>query len=143
MKKLWFSALCILLTSMVLTAQNKDEEMVAKAVRHLNQGMIDGSQIMLERLVSENLSYGHSNGLVENKDFFITSIVDGKFGFTSIDLSEQTIAISDNIAIVRHKFSAATNNKGQEPGNVKLAVMQIWQKDKGKWLLIARQATKI
>ncbi len=143
MKKLWLLTFCVLLQSMMLTAQSKDEQAITIAVRRLNQAMIDGNQIMLDQLASEYLSYGHSNGLVENRDSFITSIVDGKFGFTAIDLTDQTIAISDNIAIVRHKFSATTDNKGQEPGRVNLAVMQVWHKEKGKWLLIGRQATKV
>lgn len=143
MKKLCLLTFCVILQSMMLTAQSKDEQAIISSVKRLNQAMIDGNQIMLDQLASENLSYGHSSGLVENKDTFITTIVDGKFGFTAIDLTDQTIAISDNIAIVRHKFSAATNNKGQEPGRVNLAVMQVWQKEKGRWFLIGRQATKI
>jgi hypothetical protein len=133
----------MLMPFLAIMAQNKDEQAVASAVKQLNQAMIDGNQIMLDQLTSEKLSYGHSSGLVEDKNAFIIAIVDGVFGFTSIDLAEQTISIVNNTAIVRHKFSAGTDNKGQEPGRVNLAVMQIWQKDKGKWLLLARQATKI
>ena len=133
----------MILPGLALFAQNKDEQAVADAVKQLNQAMIDGNHIMLDQHTSKNLSYGHSIGLVEDKNAFIAAIVDGKFGFTSIDLTEQTIFISNNVAIVRHKFSAGTDNKGQQPGTVSLAVMQIWQKEKGKWLLLARQATKI
>ena len=135
--------LCIFLPTFALFAQEKDNQAVAAAVSQLNQAMIDGNHIMLDQLTSNKLSYGHSSGLVQDKNAFVTAIVDGIFGFTSIDLTEQTIAISNNVAIVRHKFSAGTDNKGQEPGTVKLAVMQVWQKEKGKWLLLARQATKI
>jgi hypothetical protein len=143
MKKVWLLIFCMLLQGMTLMAQSKDEQAVADVVRQLNQAMIDGNQIILNQLASENLSYGHSNGLVENKNTFVASIVDGKFGFTSIDLADQTITITNNVAIVRHKFSAATDDKGKEPGRANIAVMQVWQKEKGKWLLIGRQATKI
>ena len=127
----------------VLLAQKKDEQAVADAVRRLNQAMTDANQIALEELTSEKLSYGHSSGLIENKESYVTAIVDGTFGFTSIDLTDQTIALSDNVAIVRHKFSAATDDRGKEPGTARLSVLQIWQKEKGKWVLLARQATKI
>jgi hypothetical protein len=143
MKKSATLSMCMFLTAIGLFAQQKDNQALSGAVSHLNQAMIDGNQIMLDQLTSDKLSYGHSSGLVEDKDAFITAIVDGVFGFTSIDLTEQTIVISRDVAIVRHKFSAGTDNKGQTPGTVKLAVMQIWQKEKGKWLLLARQATKI
>ena len=131
------------LFSLTLFAQKKDEQAVSDAVRHLNQAMIDGNQITLDQYTSDKLSYGHSSGLIEDKDTYITSIIDGTFGFTSIDLTEQTIAISDNVAIVRHKFSANTDDKGKQPGTARLSVLQIWQKQKNKWVLLARQATKI
>lgn len=135
--------LAMTLSSLGSLGQKKDEQAIADAVKHLTQAMIDGNQMTLDQYTSSRLSYGHSSGLVEDKDAYITAIINGTFGFTSIDLTEQTIAISDNVAIVRHKFSAGTDNKGQEPGTVKLSVMQIWQKEKGKWVLLARQATKI
>ena len=143
MKSARFLTLLFTFASLILFAQNKDEQAIADAVKKLNQAMIDGNHITLDQLTAGQLSYGHSSGLIEDKDAYITAIVDGTSGFTSIDLTEQTIAISDNVAIVRHKFLAATDNKGQQPGTAKLSVMQIWQKQRGKWLLLARQATKI
>lgn len=143
MKSAYFLIIVMMLGSLTLTAQKKDEQAVAEAVKRLNQAMIDGNQMALDEYTADKLSYGHSSGLIEDKSAYITAIIDGTSGFTSIDLTEQTIALSDNVAIVRHKFSAGTDNKGQQPGTVKLSVMQIWQKQKGKWLLLARQATKI
>ena len=143
MKNIILLALALMFPAAILMAQKKDEQALADAVKQLTQAMIDANQIALEQLTSEKLSYGHSNGLIEDKDAYITAIVNGTFGFSSIDLTDQTISLSDNVAIVRHKFSAGTKNRGQEPGTVKLSVLQIWQKEKGKWLLLARQATKI
>ena len=143
MKRVWFPTLLLCLASLVLLGQKKDEDAIARAVRQLNQAMIDGNQIALEQLTANQLSYGHSSGLIEDKNAYITAIIDGTSGFTSIDLTEQTISISGDVALVRHKFSAGTDNKGQQPGTVKLTVLQVWQKQKGKWLLLARQAAKI
>ncbi|MDQ2657544.1 MAG: nuclear transport factor 2 family protein [Bacteroidota bacterium] len=135
--------LVLTLLSVAVLGQKKEEQAVADAVEKLNQAMINGDQIALDQLTAQQLSYAHSSGLVEDKDAFITALVDGTSGFKSIDLTDQTIALSGDVAIVRHKFSAETDSKGQQPGTVKLAVLQVWQKQKGKWLLIARQVTKI
>lgn len=143
MKKITLLALALIIPAVILLAQKKDERAVADAVKQLNQAMIDANQITLDQLTSKKLSYGHSSGLIEDKDAYITAIIDGTSGFTSIDLTDQTIALSDDVAIVRHKFTAGTDNRGQQPGTVKLSVLQIWQKEKGKWILLARQATKI
>jgi len=60
----------------------------------------------------------------------------------TIDLSEQTISISDKVAIVRHTLNAKTNDGGK-PGEVHLKVLLIWQKEKSGWKLLARQAIKV
>ena len=143
MRKLTLITLFTLATLNTMMAQKKDEQAVAAAVKKLNQAMIDANQITLDGLTAPELSYGHSSGLIEDKDTYITSIIDGTFGFTSIDLTEQTISVADDVAIVRHKFAAATDDRGKQPGTVRLSVMQVWQKQKGQWLLLARQATKI
>src|SRR3546814_1088294 len=104
------------LTTMSLFAQKKDQSAVAEAVKQLNNAMVDANQIKLDELSSEKLSYGHSSGLVEDKHNYITNIIDGTLGFTSIDLTDQTISISGDVAIVRHKFQDANDDKGKAPG---------------------------
>lgn len=143
MKKLTLIFFLTLIPLISVLGQKKDEQALAKAVQQLNQAMIDGNQALLDELTSAELSYGHSSWLIEDKDAFITALVDGTSGFSSIDLSEQSIKFTGNVAIVRHRLSAGTDNKGQQPGHVNLGVMQVWQKQKGQWLLIARQATKL
>jgi Domain of unknown function (DUF4440) len=143
MKMTHILTVALSLYTLAAVAQKKEEQAVADAVKQLNQAMVDANHIALDQLTAQQLSYGHSSGLIEDKDTYITSIVDGKFGFTSIDLSEQTIAVSDNTAIVRHRFEAKTDDKGKDPGAARLFVLQVWQKQKGKWLLLARQATRI
>lgn len=131
-------------TAMVQTsnAQSKEETAVAIAVESLRKAMIDADKAALQNLTADQLSYGHSSGKVEDKNTFIENIVSGKSDFVSIDLTNQTIAVSGDAAIVRHTLSAATNDGGT-PGSVKLNILLIWQKQKGAWKLLARQAVKV
>ena len=103
--------------------------------------MIEADRVTLEGLTSDSLSYGHSTSRIEDKKEFVDNIVSGKSDFVTIDLTEQTISISGNVAVVRHVLSATTNDSGN-PGTTKLKVLLIWQKEKGKWKLLARQAVK-
>jgi hypothetical protein len=123
-------------------AQKKDSVAVVIAVEQLRTAMINGSQAELDAIASNHLSYGHSGGHVEGKKEFVDKIVSGKSDFLTIDLSEQTIMILGKTAIVRHSFAATTNDNGK-PGTVKLKVMLVFQKEKGKWLMLARQAIKV
>jgi len=123
-------------------AQSKDEAAVASAVEALKKAMIDADKSTLESLTDEALSYGHSNGKIEDKAEFVRAIVSGESDFVTINLTEQTIKIVGNAAIVRHKLAGTTNNSGK-PGTANLALLMVWQKQKGGWKLLARQAVKI
>ncbi|HEY5747132.1 MAG TPA: nuclear transport factor 2 family protein [Chryseolinea sp.] len=128
--------------SLVMRAQTADEKAVAAAVETLRKAMVDGDKAALEKITAEALSYGHSSGKVEDKAAFVEAIVSGKSDFKSIELADQSISISENVALVRHKLSAETNNDGQ-PGTANLGVLLVWQKQKGQWKLIGRQAVKL
>lgn len=124
-------------------AQTKDEKAVADAVEQLRTAMVNADKGGLENLSAEKLSYGHSGGHIDDKKEFVEKIVSGASDFVSIDLSEQTISISDDVAVVRHILNAKTNDAGKGPAEVHLRVLLIWQKQKGSWKLLARQAVKI
>jgi Domain of unknown function (DUF4440) len=138
---LFFSGLLILLGFQVF-AQGKVEEKVASRVEQLRKAMIDPEQKTLEGLVMPLLSYGHSGGALDDKTTFVDKLVSGKSDFVSIDFAEQTISVSGKVAIVRHILTGTTNDNNT-PGQVKLRILLIWQKDKGDWKLLARQAVKI
>lgn len=141
MKKVFLSIILSLIISFSF-AQSKKEKAVADAVEKLRVAMIDANKTDLENSVTDQLSYGHSGGHIDDKKEFVEKIVSGKSDFVTLDLTEQTIAISGKTAIVRHILSAKTNDGGK-PGEVHLRILMIWQKQKGGWKLLARQAVKM
>lgn len=136
------SLFILTITVNVIMAQTKDEKAVAAAVETLRKAMVDGDQQSLEAIAADQLSYGHSGGNVEDKAAFVHALTSGKSDFVTIDLTEQTITVSGTTAIVRHKLDATTNDNGK-PGTVSLKIMTVWQKQKGHWVLLARQAVKL
>ena len=122
-------------------AQTKNNS-VEQAVVQLREALLSGNESKLRAISSQHLSYGHSNGLIENQDAFVATLISGKSVFVTMDLSDQTIDQVGNTAIVRHTLFAKTNNDGVM-GEVKLKVLLIFQKEKGAWTLLARQAVKI
>ncbi len=122
--------------------QNSSEKKVAEAVENLRKGMIDPDKALLEGLVSDKLSYGHSSGALDDKAIFMDKLLSGKSDFVELSFDEQTISVSGDAAVVRHTLHAKTNDGGK-PGEVHLKVLLVWQKQKGNWVLLARQAIKI
>jgi ketosteroid isomerase-like protein len=140
-KTMAFLLLSLILTYTSSVAQSTDEKAVADRVEMLRKAMVDSDTTALRQLAADDLSYGHSTGLVEDKAAFVDEFITGKSDFKSINLAAQTIKIVGNVAIVRHHLTGDTNNNNV-PGTVDLIILLIWQKQKGQWKLLARQAAK-
>ena len=136
-------AVFLLLGNTIAFAQGKDEKAVADAVEKLRVAIVDANEEALNKLTSPLLTYGHSNGLLEDKKEFIRALISEESNFTKIELSDQTISISGDVALVRHKLAGETHNKGKDPAAVKLGILMVMQKTKGEWLLLGRQAFKL
>ena len=134
MKKI-FPFLILIMMIQTGFSQTKAETAVANAVETLRKAMVDGDKVALEKITTPALSYGHSGGKVEDQAAFIRGIDERQIGFC------KNRPDGAKTAIVRHKLSAETNDSGK-PGTVHLNILTIWQKQKGDWKLLARQAVK-
>ena len=132
--------LCVF-TVVRASAQTSAEKKLTASVEALRVAMINADKATLLALTSPLLSYGHSSGHIDNQASFVEKLVTGASDFVTISMTEQTIAISGKTAIVRHLLKATTNDNGK-PGEVQLRVLLVWQKQGGRWILLARQAVK-
>ncbi|MEH6305338.1 nuclear transport factor 2 family protein [Olivibacter sp. CPCC 100613] len=134
--------LTMMISGSLAYGQSAEEKQLLKAVEDLRLALISGDQGALDAIAADNLSYWHSSGKYENKAAFIESLTSGQSDFVSIDLSDQTISISGDIATVHHTLSGKTNDGGK-PGTVRIGVLLVFQKHNGNWRLFARQAFKL
>ncbi|MEP6594748.1 MAG: nuclear transport factor 2 family protein [Ginsengibacter sp.] len=142
MKKFVYLFLFFFAFVTLAVAQSYEESKVAAASAALIKAMIDADKIVLESLTAEELSYGHSTGKIENKTEFVTPMINGVLDFLSIDITDQTIKVAGKNAIVRNTFTAKLTNSGKAL-EIKIGVLMVWKKVKGKWKLLARQGYKI
>ncbi|BEP91882.1 hypothetical protein GmRootA79_02660 [Acidovorax sp. A79] len=129
-------------TSAPAASSASSEQSVAAAAEKLRVAMIDPTPTALAQLVADDLSYGHSGGRVDTKDSFIGDLIAGKSDFVTIAISDQTIKVVGNTAIVRHTLTADTNDSGK-PGKVQIKILGVWQQQGGQWKLLARQAVRV
>lgn len=141
MMKKMLIAFALLVFSQYSFAQSKDEKAVATAVDSLTAAMVSSNIASLTKWTDDQLSYGHSSGLIQDKAAFLDNFVTGKTDFVTIDLTDQKIAVAGKTAIVRHILSATTNDSGK-PGSTKLYILLVWAKSGKNWKLLARQAVK-
>src|SRR5712692_5891504 len=95
-----------LLRSSSAVAESADEAAVAQAVEALRKAILGQEKTQLEALCADQLSYGHSDGRVQNKTEFINGVMTRKAIIKSLTLSDHTIAIFGNDAIARHTWAS-------------------------------------
>lgn len=135
------AAILFATASVPALAQSADVQSVTATAEKLRVAMVDPDQATLSGLVADSLSYGHSGGRLDTKSSFIGDLLDKKSDFVTISITDQTVNVSGDVAVVRHTLSADTADSGK-PGTVQLKVLQVWQKQGGHWKLLARQAVK-
>lgn len=124
-------------------ADAQEQAAVGHAVEALTKAMLDVDRDKLLALTAEQLSYGHSAGRIENRQQFVDNLMSRNSAFRKIELSEQTIGMAGNNAIVRHLFVGETVNPQGQVSPVRIGVLQVWNKPGQDWLLLARQAYRL
>jgi Domain of unknown function (DUF4440) len=144
MRTLLLSTIVITLlgTASVLVAQSSDEAAVAQAVEAFRTATLTADRAQFTALTAEQLSYGHSGGRVENKTQFLDGATSGQSRWKFITITDQTITIVDNDAIVRHTLTGETERDGKS-NPVRIGVLMLWHKQDGHWKLLARQAVRL
>lgn len=134
------AALALAATATPAFAQSADEAAIARQIEALTRAMIAVDRAQLTALTSDALSYGHSAGRIENKAQFIANLEARNASFRTINLSDQTIQVSGDDAIVRHLFTGETVSQQGTVTPVRIGILQVWRKESGTWRLLARQA---
>ena len=95
-----------------------------------------------EAMISENVSYGHSAGRIENKQEFIKAALANKAVMKSLEFTDQTIKVTGNNAVVRNTYNAVNELDGKT-STTKIGVLLVWMKEGSNWRLYARQAYRL
>jgi hypothetical protein len=137
----FLSIILCLLSFRIAEAQPWKKD-IEKSIESLNQAMVLQDRQLLEKLTADELSYGHSTGLIENRKEFVNNVMSGPVKFVSINDSAQSMNRSGNIAIVR-QFSFIKGTRNGEALDIKIGILMIWEKQGSLWRLLARQGFKI
>tara|TARA_B110000305_G_C19419779_1_gene630197 strand:+ start:1056 stop:1523 length:468 start_codon:yes stop_codon:yes gene_type:complete len=125
------------------TTKAEDKIAVENAMQSLNDAIVSPEKEALKNICSEALSYGHSSGLIQDRDTFIDDVINGSFDFSSVKSEAQSIEISEDTAIVRNIFLAEATNNGVDI-DIHLGNVLVFQRQyDGQWKLLARQAYKL
>jgi hypothetical protein len=143
MKKNIFILLLILPFALNIKAQTDDAKMqVLMKMQTLKTVLLSKDSAGLSALLSDDVTYGHSTGVIQTKSQLIRSMLNGEQDYKSIEPSDINIRIYDNTGVVTVKLKINVVNNGK-PLDVNLTAVLIWIKMNGDWKLVARQAVKL
>ena len=118
-----------------------DHQALEITLERFHKAIVDADSLALRNLTTEELTYGHSSGAIENRDLFIGNLISGKSDFGKIDISDLDITIKGDVAWTRFNMAAELiSNGATNPINLKM--LYVWTKDAGIWKLLARQAVR-
>jgi hypothetical protein len=139
-----FFLIPLLGTRIEVSAQSKDTQNVSRAIDGLVVAMIAADKDMLNPHLSDALQYGHSSGLIQDKDGFVNEVVSkAPLVYQSIEREKEVIRLSKNTATVSHILVIKGKNPAGDPVNLRIGNMMVWEKQKSGWKLLARQAYKL
>ena len=106
----------------------------------LRNGLINKDSAALDDVLANDVTYGHTSGLIQTKPQLIRSVVSKEQDYKNIISSDMNIRIYDNTAVVTMKSSVIMNYQ-DKPLDMQMYITLVWIK-KNKWQLVARQSVK-
>jgi hypothetical protein len=116
---------------------------IKDALQKLENALIQKDETVLRSLLHNNVSYGHSNGWVQNKADVLNDFKSGKLQYDKITSTAVSILdMGKNRATVKMNTEAEGKLNGNA-FNIKMHVLQVWLKTKKGWQLYSRQSAKL
>lgn len=140
MLKFFIAIACLLLSIGVMA--NPDTLQLHQSIAQLNMALLKKDTIQLKQLLHQKLTYGHSNGWVQNKQDMVADFVSGKIEYRTIEATNAAIVWENNIASVRNEAEVEGTVNGTA-FKMKLHIVQVWVWKQKKWLLLSRQSVKL
>ena len=138
-----FSFICLVCFILGFTQNySKKEKVLLSQVSKLDSLMQNNDSKILE-LFSADVSFGHSNGWVQNFQDFKTDFESGKVKYHSVNQLElRELKIKNKFANIR-RIIAVKGLYKNEIFEMKLSVLELWIRQKGIWKLWSRQSVSL
>ena len=104
---------------------------------------IAGDAARLEPLLSDDLSYGHADGRVQNKADFLAALKTVRVKYEAYDYEELHIArVSDDVATMTGRAQLRATAGGKTVA-FSLRFLAVWRREDGAWRLCAYQSVPL
>ena len=131
----------LLLVSHVFACAQTEEEKLISTMMEFHRALVQKNTVSINQQTEKSLSYGHSNGWVQNKTDIIKDFETGLISYQTYKEDSIQVLMSGNFANIRFIADIDATLRGNLISN-HLKVLEVWVKKGKRWLLFARQAVK-
>ena len=119
-----------------------DEQQIQQAEKGWADAVKAKDFAKLEAMLTPDLIYAHSTGIIDDKTQYLTKMKTGKQNYAGIEHKSTTVRMHGNAAIAHSKVRMhGTNATG--PFDDQLMMIHVWVKSNGKWMLAVHQTTRL
>jgi ketosteroid isomerase-like protein len=126
---------------MVQTSAEVERE-VLQADEARAKALVENDVAALERLLGDDLTYVHSNGMLDSKESYIGALRSGRTRYLTMDMSDVTARAFGDVGLINAKFDARVKVGDNEVHPV-ARVLIVYAKRDGRWQLVAWESTSI
>lgn len=122
--------------------ESEKEAQLSQACHSLDSALVKADTAGLKTLLHRQLSLGHSNGLIEDKNTLLQHLSSGYLKYNRIDEQGYSeISFAGDAAWIRRQLEVDGALEGTA-FQIKLHVLEVWLWEKGQWKLWCRQSAK-
>ncbi len=133
---------CMLLLAATVFSQSKKQQKFEAIERQRFVAMTKKDTAALHLILADDLTYVHSNGLIEDKAKHIANIVSGKIVYSTMEPTEINVRVHGRTAYINGIVQVAGSFQ-EKPFNIRLRYIDVYTKKRGKWRLSAWQSLKL
>jgi hypothetical protein len=132
----------LILVGFNVFAQKAGMKGLETAIAAFDKALLNRDSTELKHLLSDKLSYGHSNGWLQTRQNVIEDLYNGKIIYKQITPTTPEIVVDGNIASARMIADVDVVMDGKQL-QFKLKVLQVWNRKNDHWEMFARQSVKM
>ena len=132
----------ISLKGVAQNGSSPDQMQIMMKMQNLKNSLIAKDSVTLSNLLADDVTYGHTNGMMQTRAQLIRDVVSGVQDYQSIEPADMIVRMFEHTAIVNMK-SAVKMMFNDNPLELNMNITLVWIKKDGEWKLEARQSVKL
>jgi ketosteroid isomerase-like protein len=133
----------LILTPALLLAAGA-EDAIKQAERDWATAVVKKDYAVLDRVLSDDLAYTHSDGRFDTKKDYVESLRSGKQTYEAVEHQSMDVKlIGKDVALVRAKLRMTAAAGGKPATPAMFSALRVYQLKKGQWQMVGHQSARL